>query len=203
VEIRVAQGLLDRRVSGHAPEPSGRTGGNRRAELRHATAPQFVEAVGDREPGLHPGLLAPRPASTGFAECGSSGQSAITSSFQLTVIFAKLSPRKAAAASNPHSRPTARRSPAGSFIGGFRTPAPYTRPIARAGPASETLPASGHTTTPTGAAQFDPGRSESAYRKVPKAGARGFRSLSNSTPRPGQEGGARRDRCSVSWMYVS
>ena len=46
-------------------------------------------------------------------------------------------------ASNPHSRPTARRSPAGSFIGGFRTPAPYTGPIARAGPASETLPESG------------------------------------------------------------
>ena len=74
------------------------------------------------------------------AECGSSAQSAITSSFQLTAIFGKLSPRKAAAASNPHSRPTAHRSPAGSFIGGFRTPAPYTGPIARAGPASETLP---------------------------------------------------------------
>ena len=55
----------------------------------------------------------------------------------------KLSLRKAAAASNPHSRPTARRSPAGSFIGGFRTPAPYTGPIARAGPASETLPEGG------------------------------------------------------------
>ena len=52
----------------------------------------------------------------------------------------KPSLRKAAAASNPHSRPTARRPPAGSFLGGFRTPAPYTGPIARAGPASETLP---------------------------------------------------------------
>jgi hypothetical protein len=46
VEIRVAQGLLDRRVSGHAPEPGRRAGGNRRVELRHATAPQFLEAVG-------------------------------------------------------------------------------------------------------------------------------------------------------------
>ena len=46
VEIRVAQGLLDRRMSGHAPEPGRRAGGNRRAELWHATAPQFVEAVG-------------------------------------------------------------------------------------------------------------------------------------------------------------
>jgi hypothetical protein len=39
------------------------------------------------------------------------------------------------------------------------------------GPASETLPVSGHTTTPAGAAQFDPSRSESAHRKVPKADA--------------------------------
>jgi hypothetical protein len=30
---------------------------------------------------------------------------------------------------------------------------------------------SGHTTTPAGAAQFDPSRSESAHRKVPKADA--------------------------------
>ena len=30
---------------------------------------------------------------------------------------------------------------------------------------------SGHTTTPAGAAQFDPGRSVSAHRKVPKADA--------------------------------
>src|ERR1700730_1336630 len=90
------------------------------------------------------------------AECGSSGQSAITSSFQLTAIFGKLSPRKAAAASNPHSRPTAHHSPAGSFIAGFRTPAPYTGPIARAGPASETLHESGHPPDRGQTPWFDP-----------------------------------------------
>src|SRR5437879_330189 len=43
VEVVVAQGLLDRRVSGHAPEPRRRTGGNRCIELRYATTAQFVE----------------------------------------------------------------------------------------------------------------------------------------------------------------
>src|SRR6516225_11621987 len=33
VEVVVAQGLLDRRVSGHAPETGRRTGGDRRMEL--------------------------------------------------------------------------------------------------------------------------------------------------------------------------
>src|SRR5712691_14946 len=45
VEIVVAQGLLDRRVSGHAPEPRRRTGSDRCIELRYATTAQFVEAV--------------------------------------------------------------------------------------------------------------------------------------------------------------
>jgi hypothetical protein len=45
VEVVVAQGLLDRRVSGHAPEPRRRTGGDRCIELRYATPAQFVEAV--------------------------------------------------------------------------------------------------------------------------------------------------------------
>src|SRR5712671_2554065 len=45
VEIVVAQGLLDRRVSGHAPEPRRRAGGDRCIELRYATTAQFVEAV--------------------------------------------------------------------------------------------------------------------------------------------------------------
>src|SRR5271170_6842696 len=45
VEIVVAQGLLDRRVSGHAPEPRRRTGGDRCVELGYATTAQFVEAV--------------------------------------------------------------------------------------------------------------------------------------------------------------
>jgi hypothetical protein len=38
--------------------------------------------------------------------------------------FAKPSPANAAARPNPHRRPAARRCPAGSFFGGFRTPAP-------------------------------------------------------------------------------
>src|ERR1700739_2057542 len=33
VELAIAQGLLDRRVSGHAPEPRRRTSGNRCIEL--------------------------------------------------------------------------------------------------------------------------------------------------------------------------
>jgi len=50
----------------------------------------------------------------------------------------KTIPRKAAAPLNPDRRPTAHRFPAGSFFGGFRTPALY--PVDRSpGPASETL----------------------------------------------------------------
>ena len=45
VEVVVAQGLLDRRMSGHAPETGRRTGGDRCVELRHATTAQFIEAV--------------------------------------------------------------------------------------------------------------------------------------------------------------
>ena len=55
----------------------------------------------------------------------------------------KTIPRKAATPLNPHRRPTAHRFPAGSFFGGFRTPALY--PVDRSpGPASETLHDSGH-----------------------------------------------------------
>src|SRR6266478_4745080 len=57
-------------------------------------------------------------------EYGSSGQSAIISGFQLSAIFGKPSPAKAAAPSNPHRRPSAHRIPARSFFGGFPTPAP-------------------------------------------------------------------------------
>ena len=42
---------------------------------------------------------------------------------QLSAIVRKPSPGNAAAAPNPHRRPTAHRLPAGSVIGGFRTPA--------------------------------------------------------------------------------
>ena len=50
-----------------------------------------------------------------------SPQSSAASSSQ--PICAKPSPANAAARPNPHRRPTARRCPAGSFFGGFRTPA--------------------------------------------------------------------------------
>jgi hypothetical protein len=52
-----------------------------------------------------------------------------------------LSPADADTPTNPHRRPSAHRLPAGSFFGGFRTPArrPYTGSTARARPASETL----------------------------------------------------------------
>src|SRR6516225_1846435 len=45
VEVVVAQGLLDRRVAGHAPETGRRTGGDRCMELRYAAMAQFFEAV--------------------------------------------------------------------------------------------------------------------------------------------------------------
>ena len=46
VEIRVAQGLLDGRMSRHARETGGRAGSNRRVKLWQATLAQFFEAVG-------------------------------------------------------------------------------------------------------------------------------------------------------------
>ena len=46
VEIRVAQRLLDGRMSGHAPETGRRAGSNRGVELWQATLSQFFEAVG-------------------------------------------------------------------------------------------------------------------------------------------------------------
>src|ERR1700730_16968900 len=46
VEIRIWERLLGGRMAGHAPDPGRRAGSNRRVELRHATAPQFLEAVG-------------------------------------------------------------------------------------------------------------------------------------------------------------
>jgi len=46
VEVVVAQDLLDRWVSGHAPEPRRRTGGDRCVELRYAAMAQFFESIG-------------------------------------------------------------------------------------------------------------------------------------------------------------
>ena len=48
VEIRVAQGLLDRRMSGHAPETGWRAGGNRRVEpLPHQARPATKMLIAD------------------------------------------------------------------------------------------------------------------------------------------------------------
>src|SRR5262249_26016521 len=57
----------------------------------------------------------------------SSDHSAVITGAQLSAIFAKLSTATAAQTSNRHSRSGAHRLPAGSFIGGFRTPAPLAR----------------------------------------------------------------------------
>ena len=80
-----------------------------------------------------------RPVVNPAVEYGSSGQSLIISGFQPLAILRKPSPAKPPAAPNPHRRPNAHRFPAGSFFGGFRTPAPLPGSTARAGPASETL----------------------------------------------------------------
>ena len=56
---------------------------------------------------------------------------------------ASASPTQAAAPSNPHRRQPVRPAPAGSFLGGFRTPALSARWIGHDGPASETLHPSG------------------------------------------------------------
>src|SRR5262249_24840456 len=81
-------------------------------------------------------------------EYKSNAQSVIISGFQLSAILRKTSPAKAADPPNPHRQPTAHRLPAGSFFGGFPTPAHYTGSIARAGPASETLHESGPSLKP-------------------------------------------------------
>ena len=52
---------------------------------------------------------------------------------------ASASPTQAAAPSNPHRRQQPARRPAGSFLGGFRTPALRARADSHDGPASETL----------------------------------------------------------------
>ena len=49
------------------------------------------------------------------------------------------SPAQAAASSNPHSHQPPTRRPAGSFLGGFRTPVLRERANSTTGPASETL----------------------------------------------------------------
>src|SRR5215472_17394789 len=69
----------------------------------------------------------------------SRGQSALISGFPLSAILGKPFPAKAADTPNPHRRPNAHRFPAGSFFGGFRTPALYPGSTARDAPASETL----------------------------------------------------------------
>src|SRR4029077_13299561 len=73
----------------------------------------------------------------------STGQSTLVPGFQLSAIWPKSFHGKVAAPPNLHRRAGPHRFPAGSFFGGFPTPAPYTGSIAPAGPASQTLPDSG------------------------------------------------------------
>src|SRR6516162_4646980 len=54
------------------------------------------------------------------------------------------SPAQAPASSNPHSHQPPTRRPAGSLLGGFRTPALRARANDTTGPASETLHLCGH-----------------------------------------------------------
>ena len=84
------------------------------------------------------------PALNHTVEYGSNTQSAIISGFQLSAIFGKPSPAKAAAPPNLHRRPSAHCFPARSFFGGFRTPATFTGSTARARPPSETLTETEH-----------------------------------------------------------
>jgi hypothetical protein len=83
-------------------------------------------------------------------EHGSSGQSAIISGFHHSPILGKPSLATAAATPNPHRRPTAHRCPAGSFFGGFPTPASIPVNHSRR-PASETL----HVAGPLGRGRVD------------------------------------------------
>src|SRR5262249_49880804 len=78
---------------------------------------------------------------------GSSAQCATNSRLQLSATLRKQLPRQPTAASNPHRLTGSHRCPAGSFFGGFPTPASLTRVDAHAGPASETLHVSGRSAT--------------------------------------------------------
>ena len=69
----------------------------------------------------------------------SSGHPAVITGAQLSAIAAKPSTATTAQTSNPHSRPGAHRLPAGSFFGGFRTPALGSAARVNDPPASETL----------------------------------------------------------------
>src|SRR6185437_6691010 len=58
----------------------------------------------------------------------STGQSTVVTGFQLSAISPKSSHGKVAAPPNPHRRAGLHRFPAGSFFGGFRTPAQLPGP---------------------------------------------------------------------------
>ena len=64
----VAQGVLDRRVPGHSPEPRRRTGGNRCGELRDAEAAKLRESLVPVLP-LSPEIHSQSPANPSFQVC--------------------------------------------------------------------------------------------------------------------------------------
>ena len=70
-----------------------------------------------------------RPRLYQVAECVGRGQPAIIGASQLSPASPNSSPGKRAAPPNPHRRPSPHRFPAGSFFGGFRTPALLPGPL--------------------------------------------------------------------------
>src|SRR5258708_2513778 len=96
------------------------------------------------------------PVPNQVIEHRSSAHSAVITGAPLSAILAKPSPAKAAPTPNPHSRLGAHRLPAGSFIGGFRTPAPLPGSIAHPWPASETLPETSRSPVMGRTSQTDP-----------------------------------------------
>jgi hypothetical protein len=135
-------------------------------------------------------------------ECGSSGQSAIISGCQLSVISGKAFPAKAAARPNPHSRPSAHRFPRVRSSEAFRRrPLYWVTRSRRAGIRNPSRKRSHDRTS--GSGSFDPSRSESAHRKVRKAVARSFRGLLRSDTQAGPTRRCPPRGNGVSWMRVS
>src|SRR5215471_17251781 len=85
------------------------------------TAPASSQRL-QTPPGYH------RPVLDQTVRHGSTGQSTVVTGFQLSAISPKSSHGKVAAAPNPHRRADPHRFPAGSFFGGFRTPAQLPGP---------------------------------------------------------------------------
>jgi hypothetical protein len=122
--------------------PATRRGARRQpqrtAAATTASAPGRGSTLGTVTAALQVGRSAAVPDQA--IEHRSTDHRAVITGAQLSVISAKPSTATAAQTSNPHSRPGAHRLPAGSFFGGFRTPALGSAARFNDRPASETLP---------------------------------------------------------------